>query len=916
MPNEKISEFSPNGPLTGNEIVPLVQGGANVKATLDTIAEFINESGFDPNNIQTFLRFVGNHWIGKSGTADSNNAIFFYDAGSLIVLTPSTGVISSVQLSPSKVQLLAQNGLDVNTIEVTPEGTFLGKVARYQTLPEITEDGDLVHKKWVEDAIAAGLGANYADFSWKQPVHVATTAPLPAYTVSFDKITLTASANGSFPGTIDGQGPIGVDTIILVKDETAKQNNGIYIIDDAGSSSTPWVLNRRGDLNTGARAAGAIVYVLTGTANGGKLFKQITTSVTIGTTWLDWQEVGGDFEVVDNLSTTDASKALSANQGKVLNDLVTSKISGLPPTYNQAVLFWKNGLEQDYTNFFYDDVEKILVIRGALPRLRIMNINGSYMTIDRVATSNKLSIKNQVVKAGGIGKCVNLVGGTKRVTFSGSGLVSANMTISLWFKTNYSAGPQTFFEIGNPNGASNNTFLVVGLNGSSGVVMNTCDTCGSPTASGNYADGVWHNLIITRTSGSGYSMYVDNVFKVSFGNNNLTAKASGSEYLGWSTGFQGGGYTGQMYIDQFAVWNVVLNSTERTALYNAGAGTASVPQSSALVRKYEFEEGTGTTALDSSPSGLNGTLVNAATYDNNGLVPAAGSAQEATLIESTDGLTNSENGVVKFGDYNGKTTLQGNQVNVFINNLYPAWFDLQGRMILDAENDGNSVATAKVNIGRPLSTMSQLKLQPNLLPTSAINVGDVNHVLSQRTWYKRKGSTNANSLWLTDCDTHFVAGLKSVTSALTATSILGTPGTSQTLTYPADFFVVGKVAVIEVEGLCFFNNGDTFKFDFTLGSTTVATTGNFVNPTDMAISRFRLRVKIYCTSVGTSGAFYALGELCYNDSSTTEKVISMSQLGSVAINTTIAQAMDVKVTWSANGTNSINTYVATGMILN
>lgn len=110
----------------------------------------------------------------------------------------------------------------------------------------------------------AGSGTELLD--WKNSVKAATAAPLPANTLDGGSNTLTADANGAFPA-IDGVA-IAVGESILVKTEGGgtSASNGIYVLTDAGSAGTPWVLTRRDDADTDADVtAGMTVPVSEGT---------------------------------------------------------------------------------------------------------------------------------------------------------------------------------------------------------------------------------------------------------------------------------------------------------------------------------------------------------------------------------------------------------------------------------------------------------------------------------------------------------------------------------------------------------------------------------------------------------------------------------------------------------------------------
>ncbi len=128
-------------------------------------------------------------------------------------------------------------------------------------------------------------------FDWKDSVRGATTAALPANTRVGNVIT--ADANGALP-TIDGLTFV-VDETLLVQDEVAQLDNGIYEITAVGDGSNPFVLTRRSDADTDADVtAGLVVKVSEGTANGGKAFAlDQADPITINTTALTFSEFGG-----------------------------------------------------------------------------------------------------------------------------------------------------------------------------------------------------------------------------------------------------------------------------------------------------------------------------------------------------------------------------------------------------------------------------------------------------------------------------------------------------------------------------------------------------------------------------------------------------------------------------------------------
>jgi len=108
----------------------------------------------------------------------------------------------------------------------------------------------------LSDMITAGV-------TWKLAVDYATTEALPANT--YAALALTADAVGIL--TVDGVATVLGDRI-LVKDEVAGKNNGVYIVTTEGTVGVEYVLTRADDVNESSEIlAGMAMFVQDGTAN-------------------------------------------------------------------------------------------------------------------------------------------------------------------------------------------------------------------------------------------------------------------------------------------------------------------------------------------------------------------------------------------------------------------------------------------------------------------------------------------------------------------------------------------------------------------------------------------------------------------------------------------------------------------------
>jgi len=170
--------------------------------------------------------------------------------------------------------------------------------------------------KGYADSIAAG-------FDPKDSVDAATTAALPTVTAAGSGVgkTLTATANGAL--SIDSYSPSAGERV-LVKDQVAGLNNGIYLVTDAGSAGTPFILTRATDFDgnpSGEVSKGAITLAVNGTVNGGYQWYLTTAgTITVDTTALSFSKASIALSQVDD-SITDGVTDRAPSQNAVFDAL-------------------------------------------------------------------------------------------------------------------------------------------------------------------------------------------------------------------------------------------------------------------------------------------------------------------------------------------------------------------------------------------------------------------------------------------------------------------------------------------------------------------------------------------------------------------------------------------------------------------
>ena len=176
------------------------------------------------------------------------------------------------------------------------------------------------------DATASGLDL-------KDSCHAATTAALAAVTYSNGSsgvgATLTANANGAL--TVDGQTMVANERV-LVKDQAAGLQNGIYTVTATGSGGAVFVLTRTTDFDsTSEVTSGAFTFIETGTANSDSGWVMTTDgAVTIGTTALAFSQFSGAGQITAGTGLTKVGNTLNVDTSTIaLRSFATAMAAAL-----------------------------------------------------------------------------------------------------------------------------------------------------------------------------------------------------------------------------------------------------------------------------------------------------------------------------------------------------------------------------------------------------------------------------------------------------------------------------------------------------------------------------------------------------------------------------------------------------------
>lgn len=202
----------------------------------------------------------------------------------------------------------ARTSLGLGNIAVMDEASFIrGDVAVSNVARDVSWNAykivNLAAGTEATDAINLGqLQALQGGMTWKQEADVATTA----------NIALSGEQ------TIDGVAVI-AGQIVLVKDQTAASENGLYVVNAAA-----WV--RTTDMDTGAEASKATVFVKAGTAWGVTQWTVNSVVATIGADAINFVQTNALSGVTAGIGLSKDGNTMNVNLGAGIVALPTDEV--------------------------------------------------------------------------------------------------------------------------------------------------------------------------------------------------------------------------------------------------------------------------------------------------------------------------------------------------------------------------------------------------------------------------------------------------------------------------------------------------------------------------------------------------------------------------------------------------------------
>ena len=203
--------------------------------------------------------------------------------------------------------------------------------------PEITDGTNwftLATEDWVLNNIAT-----------IPPCLVATVVNLTTiYVNGLSGVGATLTNSGTQTALVIDGVTLAAGNRVLVKDQTAALQNGIYTVTNIGSSTTNWVLTRAADFDSPSQIArGDVVNVISGTVNAVTSWMLTSSVATVGTDSITFAELSENNIV--NIEGTSNQIIVTIN-----NNIATISIAPNPIIPGNAGITLPGGLTSERPN--------------------------------------------------------------------------------------------------------------------------------------------------------------------------------------------------------------------------------------------------------------------------------------------------------------------------------------------------------------------------------------------------------------------------------------------------------------------------------------------------------------------------------------------------------------------------------------
>ena len=261
------------------------------------------------NKLSVFAATSSAELAGVISDETGTGVVVFSNSPTLV--TPVLGAATATSITATSGNMTVNAAAGNNSVNLVPTGTGSVDVAnkRITSVAEPTQAQDAATKAYV-DSLANGLDV-------KQSVRAASTSALTAtYSNGSSGVGATLTNAGTQAALTLDSIALSVGNRVLIKDQSAEEQNGVYTVTTVGTISTNWVLTRATDFDNSPGTEvgpGVFFFVEEGTTQQDNGYVISTEgAITIGTDSIMFSQFSGAGQITAGEGLTKTGNTLNA----------------------------------------------------------------------------------------------------------------------------------------------------------------------------------------------------------------------------------------------------------------------------------------------------------------------------------------------------------------------------------------------------------------------------------------------------------------------------------------------------------------------------------------------------------------------------------------------------------------------------